>query len=190
MRYTAEHKEETRLRVVKAAGAIAKKHGFGTTGVDGLMGAAGLKGSSFYHHYSTKGELLLDIIEHEIEGSRKLMMGNQDGSKKELVKQARDYMSINHLDNAEFGCVLPRLSSEVARADDNVKQVYENALSKMQEGMGRIVGEDTAWAIMALSVGAMVLAGGMANKATQKRLLKACYEFTVQTVDAAEPDSK
>jgi TetR/AcrR family transcriptional repressor of nem operon len=190
MRYTAEHKEETRRRIVEAAGAIAKKQGFGTTGVDGLMGAAGLKGSSFYHHFSTKGELLKDIIEHEIEGSRKLLMGRLDGSKTELVRQVRSYMSTKHLDNAELGCVLPRLSSEVARADDSIKHAYEDALSKMQEDMGKIVGGDTAWAVIALSVGALVLAGGMASKATQKELLKACYEFTAQAVDAAEPDSK
>ena len=39
MRYSTEHKEETRRRIVQAAVALAKKQGFGTTGVDGLMGA-------------------------------------------------------------------------------------------------------------------------------------------------------
>ncbi|WP_249673670.1 TetR/AcrR family transcriptional regulator [Pseudomonas abieticivorans] len=103
MRYSAQHKAQTRERLVKAAGALAKRQGFGTTGVDGLMGAAGLKGSSFYHHFASKGELLKDIIEQEFEGSRLLLIGRQDSSRTQLIKQTKAYLSQEHLDNAEQG---------------------------------------------------------------------------------------
>ena len=42
MRYSATHKEETRKKLLANAGAIAKKGGFETTGVDELMAGIGL----------------------------------------------------------------------------------------------------------------------------------------------------
>ncbi|MDE1169555.1 MAG: TetR/AcrR family transcriptional regulator [Pseudomonas sp.] len=184
MRYSAEHKAQTRERLVKAAGALAKRQGFGTTGVDGLMGAAGLKGSSFYHHFASKGELLKDIIEQEFEGSRLLLIGRQDSSRTQLIKQTKAYLSQEHLDNAEQGCVLPRLSCEVARADEPVRQAFEAGVSTMHADMAKVVGDPAAWAVMALEVGAIMLAAGMASAQGQQQVLQACRQFAVRTIEA------
>ena len=42
MRYSAEHKAETRERLLASSGAIAKQQGFAVTGVDTLMKTIGL----------------------------------------------------------------------------------------------------------------------------------------------------
>ena len=47
MRYPTTHKEETRKKLLANARAIAKKGGFGTTGVDELMASIRLTGG--YH---------------------------------------------------------------------------------------------------------------------------------------------
>jgi len=47
MRYPTTHKEETRKKLLANARAIAKKGGFGTTGVDELMASIGLTGGAF-----------------------------------------------------------------------------------------------------------------------------------------------
>ena len=47
MRYSAKHKAETRQKLIEKAGALAKKDGFATTGVDGLMSTVGLTGGAF-----------------------------------------------------------------------------------------------------------------------------------------------
>ena len=62
MRYPATHKQDTRARLLKTTGALAKRQGFAGTGVDGLMAAAGLTSGAFYSHFRSKGELL-DAIE-------------------------------------------------------------------------------------------------------------------------------
>lgn len=183
MRYSPDRKAETRKQIIKAAGALAKKDGFGTTGVDGLMSAAGLKGSSFYHHFSTKGELLKDIIENEIDSSRQLLMGNPEATRKDLLRQLLGYMSMQHLANPEYGCALPTLSAEVARADAGVKQAYEEAVLKVHDDMQALLGENAAaWPLLALNVGAIILARAMASPDTQKQLLKECRDFARQTI--------
>ncbi|MBP5057092.1 TetR/AcrR family transcriptional regulator [Pseudomonas chlororaphis] len=189
MRYSPEHKEDTRRRVVQAAGAIAKKQGFGTTGVDGLMGAAGLKGSTFYHHFATKNDLLEEIIGAELEGMRKQFAGKRNGSKRHLLKQVLAYMSVQHVEEPELGCVLPTLSAEVARADENVKKAYEDAVKGIYKDTQEVVGDgNVTWALLALSVGAVMMARAMASEKARDEVLKACGNFAKRTVAALEDD--
>lgn len=44
MRYSANHKLETREKLLQSSSVSAKKSGFSTVGVDGLMKAIGLSG--------------------------------------------------------------------------------------------------------------------------------------------------
>lgn len=187
MRYSAEHKEDTRRRVVQASGAISKKQGFSATGVDGLMGAAGLKGSTFYHHFGTKNDLLGEIIGAELENSRKLFMGKQDGSKRDLLKQLLGYMSTQHVEAPENGCVLPTLSVEVARTNEEVKKIYEDSIGPIYNDMQEVIGDgDTTWALIALSVGAVMMARAVDSEKCRDEILKSCGNFAKKTITALE----
>ncbi len=66
MRYSASHKLETRQRLLESSAVSAKKSGFSTVGVDGLMKAIGLSGGAFYSHFSSKDELFASIVEREL----------------------------------------------------------------------------------------------------------------------------
>ena len=72
MRYSTEHKEGTRQRLLAKTGALVKKKGFAATGVDGLMAAAGLTSGAFYAHFRSKSELLEAIIANELKRSGEL----------------------------------------------------------------------------------------------------------------------
>ena len=63
MRYPANHKEETRKKLLANARAITKKGGFGTTGVDELMASIGLSGGAFYGHFPSKEALFAELVE-------------------------------------------------------------------------------------------------------------------------------
>ena len=66
MRYTPEHKDKTRARLLAVGGSVAKKNGFGSTGVDSLMAAVGLTSGAFYAHFRSKAELLEAIVDQEL----------------------------------------------------------------------------------------------------------------------------
>ncbi len=44
MRYSVSHKQQTRDKLLQSSAALAKKEGFASVGVDGLMKAIGLSG--------------------------------------------------------------------------------------------------------------------------------------------------
>ena len=76
MRYPQNRKAETRQKLIEKAGALAKKEGFATTGVDSLMASVGLTGGAFYSHFDSKSELLVEIINRELINSNNRMLVN------------------------------------------------------------------------------------------------------------------
>ena len=69
MRYSADHKAQTRDKLLCSSSAIAKRGGFAATGVDGLMKAIGLSGGAFYSHFPSKNDLFSAIVERELSQS-------------------------------------------------------------------------------------------------------------------------
>lgn len=169
MRYSAKHKQETRERILDKAGALAKKKGFGTTGVDALMAAAGLTAGGFYAHFKSKSEMLSALIDRELGRSRAMFEVNSDAA---LAKAVQAYLSLAHVEHPNRGCPLTSLSSEIARADDTVRATFETRLVEIQQIVrARTKDDSEAWSLIAQAVGAVTLARAMRSHAARKSLL-------------------
>lgn len=180
MRYPKNRKAETRQKLIENAGALAKKEGFATTGVDGLMATVGLTGGAFYSHFDSKNELLLEIIKRELAVSYERI--NQQSSQENLANFLNVYLSSSHLKLPEMGCALPSLTTEVGRADDSAKEEFEQGLVKIHLSLTAQLGDtQQAWAVISMVVGSVSLARAMKNPETQNALLNACKEFALQT---------
>ena len=182
MRYSADHKAATRSRLLQQAGALAKREGFANTGVDALATAAGLTAGGFYAHFGSKAELLEALIEQELEAS--LAMFDQAAGLAPLVA---GYLSLAHVEHPEAGCCLPALSAEVARAEEPVRAAFERSLGKLHALLVERLGDaDRAWALLAQTVGAVMLARALPTRAARKRLLDGVRR---QILSAAGPDA-
>lgn len=180
MRYPANRKAETRQQLIEKAGALAKKEGFATTGVDGLMATVGLTGGAFYSHFESKNALLLEIIRRELAVSHKLL--SQQLTNGQLEQFLALYLSPVHVKFPEVGCALPSLSNEVSRADDEIKQAFEQGIKKTQAILSaQLQDDDAAWAMLAMTVGAVSLARALHSTETQNQLLTACQDFALKT---------
>ncbi len=174
MRYKPEYKAEARARLLDAAGALAKAKGFGTTGVDQFMAAAGLTSGAFYSHFASKAELLKAIVEREVERTLKLYTGKDRLS---LRKMLRFYLGAGHVDHPESGCPLPALSAEVARADTDSRQAYEKLIVQVKDALAlHTQDESAAWAMLSQTVGAVMIARAMNPGAARDELLQAAQK--------------
>ena len=63
MPYTAQHKQQTRERIVESARDLFNRSGFAEVSIDQIMGHAGLTRGGFYNHFETKEDLFLEVIE-------------------------------------------------------------------------------------------------------------------------------
>ena len=118
MRYSPDHKEKTRARILESAATVFRRQGYHATGVDKVMEEAGLTAGGFYAHFASKDALLAEALEHyATKNTGKFEGGQKDASDREQVKAIVDrYLTASHRRHPERGCPLPSLAAEVARA--------------------------------------------------------------------------
>ena len=89
MRYPVSHKEEARKKLPASARAIviaiAKKNGFGTTGVDELMASIGWTGGTFYGHFRSTEDLFGELVLREVVNGTEMLAGAS--RRKRMAKQ-------------------------------------------------------------------------------------------------------
>jgi len=182
MRYPSSHKEETRKKLLASARAIAKKGGFGTTGVDELMASIGMTGGAFYGHFPSKEALFGELVVEEIANSGEMLGGDENSPPDHVAQRLRSYLSSYHALHPETGCLLPALGPEIARANPEVKGTVEQGLKQLQKSWASRIGNpDAAWALIAQCVGALVLARCVESERTRKEILASSRRFIDET---------
>src|SRR5687767_1881465 len=74
MRYSAEHRELTRERILTAASARVRSQGLKAVSIADIMGDVGLTHGGFYWHFSSREDLLAAAIEHGAEETLALLV--------------------------------------------------------------------------------------------------------------------
>jgi AcrR family transcriptional regulator len=166
MPYSAEHKAQTRERIVHAARRLFNRHGFEQVSIDRVMSEAGLTRGGFYHHFDSKDELYAAAVASfsTCNPFKPDFKDQPPPAPGDLARMLVDiYLSDEVFDNVEAHCPLYALPGDVARAGlspqkaytqliRNLVHVYAAALAHEADGGQR------AQAIVALCVGGMVLA--------------------------------
>ena len=62
MRYSPGQKQQTRARIVEAAGRVFRRRGYHAAGVDLVMEEAGLTAGGFYSHFGSKEALYIETF--------------------------------------------------------------------------------------------------------------------------------
>lgn len=184
MRYSANHKLETREKLLQSSALSAKSSGFSTVGVDGLMKAIGLSGAAFYSHFSSKSELFSAIVERELSQSLERLGGEGAQDRQRLQRCLKQYLSMAHVEQPEYGCALPALGAEIARSDESVREQAELWICRLQESWAQILESDSlAWSILSQCVGALVVARMLASPGIQRRVLESSHQEIYRLLD-------
>lgn len=183
MRYSPEYKAKARAKLIRTAGALAKQNGFGTTGVEALMKAAGFTTGAFYSHFGSREELLKGIVESELTRANQQFEGK---SLEDIRRALSVYLSRDHVEHPETGCPLPSLSAEVARADVEIRRSYEHLLLEMRDDIAAKLGNaDAAWAAISQAVGAVMIARALASDGARDEVLAAARREIDQLVETS-----
>jgi TetR/AcrR family transcriptional repressor of nem operon len=183
MRYPAGHKEQTRSRILRAAGKVFRRSGYHAAGVDRVMEEAGLTAGGFYSHFASKEALLVEVLRPAAAEAGAPLDQDLDGAsgRARLEAFVESYLSRSHLRRAESGCPLPALVSEVARASVPVKASFEavvrDLVARLRGPAGADLPEDRALAIVALCVGGLGVARSVQDEAFGSRILAACRDL-------------
>jgi AcrR family transcriptional regulator len=173
MRYSKEHKEEARQRLLDSSARHVKQHGFAASGVDALASAAGVTSGSLYKHFAGKSDLFAALVRAELQRTADRFASISAGDADAADKALAAYLSAQHLRHPERGCPLPALSAEVARADDAVRAAFDDGLRQVHTQLVPAAGSSAAaWALINQSVGAVMLARAALDPGLQRELLE------------------
>ena len=197
MRYSAEHKQETRMRVVVAAGQVFRKEGYGGAGIDALTKAAGVTNGAFYGHFKSKGEAFRTAVLAGLEDLR-------SGIATLKANQPRDWLAtfvghyLGYKRTCDLGesCALPSLSPDVMRADDETRNAYTAELKRLIEevasglsesetkGEAKAGRQDQAIVMLAMLSGGLTLARAVSDTKLSERIANVVAEAALK---AGEP---
>ena len=187
MRYNTEYKERARAKLVEAGGRRAKQHGFNSSGMADLAAAAGVTTGSLYKHFSGKSDLLVAMITAELKRTADMYSAVDPADAVQVSGALAGYLSMSHVKHPEAGCPLPSLTPEIGRADEVVKEAFEQGVQTIHANVNALTGNtNTAWVIMAQNVGAVMIARAMQSEALQRELLNAVRHAGEQLISSGK----
>ena len=174
MRYSKDHKDTSRQRLIELSGSHAKKHGFNASGMASLAASAGVTTGALYKHFDGKADLFAALIKAELERTANMYDGFDPADDARAAKSLAGYLSLQHVRHPEQGCPLPSLTPEIARADDGAQTAYQAGLLEIHAKLRRLTAtSEDAWALMAQNVGAVMLARAIPDEKLQQEILAA-----------------
>lgn len=193
MRYSNNHKAETRERILNEAAPLFRQYGFDGVSVDALMEAAGLTRGAFYAHFSSKEELLGTVMARDA-GLVRMMKDRAGPDATQLNAQAReilaDYLDPAHRAEVGQGCPMASMAGDAARGPASLRQGYgarfTELIKQIQRGLGTKRQDETDATLAAvLAVGGVLIARAVQDDATADRIEQTCRHEVHSLVDRA-----
>lgn len=118
--------------------------------------------------------MFASLISAELKRTALMYEAIDPSDRKGAVKSMTSYLSLKHVQHPERGCPLPSLTSEVARADQSVRDAFQEGMQEIHANVKKFTGSaDDAWTLIAQNVGAVMIARALPDEKLQRELLAA-----------------
>jgi len=193
MPYPAGHRANVKKNMINIARKLFNRHGFENVSVNQIMAGAGLTHGGFYSYFESKSDLYSEVLQCFFtdpewkncwEGVRVDLSSTDVGS--QIV---RAYLSRQHFEDVENSCPMVALPTDVARSGVSAKRAFETVFKAMVGVLERSLAQNgrrrrtTAQGIAALSIGGMVVARTMIDRALADQLRAACISVALDLGD-------
>ena len=178
-------KEATHERIVEAAARAIRRSGYGGTGVADIMKDAGLTHGGFYAHFPSREVMLAEAADRAgaeaVAASARIAATASPPQALQVLLQA--YLFKAHVQNAETGCPVVALGSEMPRQAPEVRRAATRRIKEMIDlvarespDWGQPGAHEHALVTVATAVGALLLARAVddpqLSKAVRETALK------------------
>lgn len=191
MRYTKEHKQQTRQRIIAKAGRRLKRNGIDGSGVATLMRDAGLTHGTFYAYFTSKDELVTTAVADQMRAQHENIVAQAAPGRAGLEQMIRWYFSPEQRDSIEDGCPNAALLDEIGRATDPTRQAYtEGALVLIDGFAARLAPHDPPSArlkslgLLGMMAGTLQLSRALTDRHLADQLLEQGIRNALALIDA------
>jgi len=189
MRYGKDQKQATRQRIVEAAGRRFKQDGIDGAGVAAVMSDAGLTNGAFYGHFSSKEDLVANVLAYQLRAQRH-SFDAQPSDRAGLEAFVRAYLSPQHRDQCADGCPSAALLDEIGRRPAATRQVFSDELMGVIDDIAsRLdptdveVARTDALTLFGLMVGTLQLARALTDRDLSDQLLAQGVDTALKLLD-------
>jgi TetR/AcrR family transcriptional regulator, transcriptional repressor for nem operon len=189
MRYGKDHKQATRQRILEAAGRRFKQDGIDGAGVATVMSDAGLTNGAFYAHFSSKEDLVANVLADQLRAQRQ-GFHDQPSDRAGLESFVRSYLSPEHRDQFADGCPSAALLDEIARRPPATRGVFTDEVMGIVDDIASRLdptdveaGRADALTIFGLMVGTLQLARALTDRDLSDRVLVSGVETALRLLD-------
>jgi TetR/AcrR family transcriptional regulator, transcriptional repressor for nem operon len=172
MRYDAEHKLSTRLRIVEAAGQLFRAHGLKGVGVADVMKAVGLTHGGFYRHFVSRDALIEAVLVSELKSVTQKRLAVPVEAK-QMANLAKTYLAKSHVEKRSTGCPIAALAADVALESGQIRNAFSDEFAQHVAALATFREDrdsDEALADFSLLVGAVILARACAGTPQARQL--------------------
>jgi TetR/AcrR family transcriptional regulator, transcriptional repressor for nem operon len=181
-RTTPGRKELTHQRIVEAAARAIRRNGYAGAGVTDIMKDAGLTHGGFYAHFASREAMLAEAAdcagaEAVATSANIAACAPPDMAFESLV---RAYLSAEHVDNAEMGCPIVALGSELPRQTSEVRHAATRHIKEMIDlvarqspDWGQPSAHESALVNVATMVGTLIIARAVDDRELSDALREA-----------------
>lgn len=188
MRYSVEHKEQSRARILEAARRMFRRRGFEGTSIDQVMGAAGLTRGAFYAHFDSKEDLVRRVLGIEAGLVQSLHRAVEaDDPRAAGLAGLAHYLDPRQREDNATGCPLVAHPVDAIRGDTGRKDGYTAQLTSLVDAIEAIAGDsdssDDAIVIAVLAIGGALLSAASSDPLLADRIESTCLDRIRSTLD-------
>lgn len=196
MRYDAEHRQQTRDKVVHKAAEAIREHGPDKISVAELMAKVGLTHGGFYAHFKSKDDLVNEAISYifneRYEALKKILEKN--GPAEGLSGYIDMYLSTLHRNHRDKGCPLAALTGDLARMPAAARKRFDadlqgqtDLIAAALKAMKQPQPDSLAASVLSELVGAVAIARTVSNEEASERILDAARTNIKARIGLAVP---
>jgi AcrR family transcriptional regulator len=189
MSYPAGHRAAVKKNIINSARKLFNRHGFESVSLSQIMAGAGLTHGGFYSYFNSKSDLYAEVLgcfftdpqwKSCWEGVHVDLSSTDVGS-----QVVRAYLSRQHYEDIENSCPMVALPTDVARSGVRAKRAFETVFRAMVSVLERSLPQNgsrrrvTAQGIAAISIGGMVVARTIVDRALADELLGSCMALAL-----------
>lgn len=195
-RYSPDHKEATRRRMIETAGRRFKTDGIDGSGIATLVADAGLTNGAFYGHFTSKDDLVASVVSQQLTDQAAVVNALPAGIAS-VEAFLREYLSPEHRDDLAGGCPSAALLDEIGRCDLAVREAYTEGANAMIQAIARHLDDgdpqrtnERAIGLFTLLVGALQAARAVTDPELSDRMLAAAYANAMTLITAPHRPGK
>jgi TetR/AcrR family transcriptional repressor of nem operon len=157
----------TRDHLIEVGLELMRRHGYGATGLQEILAAAGVPKGSFYHHFGSKEKFTAAVLERYVtladEHARQMLDSGRQPPLKRLRRYFEDLIRVAGPSAPIPGCLIGNLSLEVAGASSLLQGRLSSSFAHWQTAIALVLRDAVKKGELPQSTRPEALAGFMLN---------------------------